>query len=63
MHAADERNWTTSRRCDTNACVEVALDAGGAWLRHTGEPQTELRFGRTAWREFIDAVREGEFDR
>ena len=58
-----ERNWAKSRRCDTNACVEVALNDDGAAMRHTGEPETMLSFGVTAWQDFVAAVKDGEFDR
>jgi hypothetical protein len=58
-----ERNWAKSRRCDTYACVEVALNDDGAAMRNTVDPETMLSFGVTAWQDFIAAIKDGEFDR
>lgn len=64
MHGGSaERTWTKSSRCDSNACVEIAMTDGGAAMRRTGEPETELSFGHTAWQDFVAAVKDGEFDR
>ena len=58
--------WRRSRRCDTNACVEIArLEPGsGVAMRNSQTPREAiLHFPPAAWTDFVEAVRRGEFDR
>jgi hypothetical protein len=54
--------WRKSSRCDTSACVEVALLRGeGALVRDTKEAGGPiLRFSRTEWGAFLTAIRDGD---
>jgi hypothetical protein len=57
--------WRRSRRCDTNACVEIArLEPGaGVAMRDSENPGNAiLQFSAAAWADFLLAVRRGEFD-
>ncbi|MDG4767104.1 DUF397 domain-containing protein [Solwaraspora sp. WMMD406] len=55
--------WRRSGRCDTNACVEVAVTAsGGVVLRDSARADGPyLRFGSTSWRGFVRTVSAGGF--
>jgi hypothetical protein len=55
--------WAKSRRCDTNACVEVALAADEILVRSSADTEGPvLRFTRAEWIAFIGGVRDGDFD-
>jgi hypothetical protein len=56
--------WRRSRRCSTNACVEIAdLSDGGVAVRDSKQPSSDpvLRFSAQEWQAFIMAVYAGEF--
>jgi predicted secreted Zn-dependent protease len=57
-----DNTWRKSTRCDTGACVEAALIEGSVHIR---DPQTttELTVSAAAWQQFIEGVKNGEFDR
>lgn len=58
--------WFKSRRSSGNgACVEVAYVAsGGLAMRDSKDPSGPvLEFSAMVWREFVGAIRAGEFDR
>lgn len=49
--------------CDSNACVEVAIDGVDVWIRHSDQdPQESIRFNKEEWRAFLKGARSGEFD-
>ncbi|AVT31603.1 DUF397 domain-containing protein [Plantactinospora sp. BC1] len=49
--------WRKSTRCESQHCVEVAQVAGGAAVRDSVDPESSLLFGTTAWRAFVDGLR------
>jgi Domain of unknown function (DUF397) len=55
--------WRKSTRCETSACVEVAVGGALVGLRNSTKPDTRLAIDAGAWRQFIDGVRTGDFDR
>jgi uncharacterized protein DUF397 len=54
--------WVRSSHCADTTCAEVAFDGPDTLLRATENPDHVLRFGREAWRAFMDGTRSGEFD-
>jgi hypothetical protein len=60
MAAADSRYWHHSSRCDSGACVEVAITEATVFVRKSDQPGVELTFDREEWVEFLAAVKEGE---
>jgi hypothetical protein len=53
--------WIKSGRCESNACVEVAL-AENEILVRSSEASPVLRFTRDEWVAFVGGVRDGDFD-
>jgi hypothetical protein len=54
--------WRRSSYCADGACVEIAEHGDDVLMRDSKHPeQPFLRFDRTTWRDFIDAVANGEF--
>lgn len=54
----------SSRSAGNGACVEVAFLPGTVAVRDSKDPHGPvLRFEPSAWREFVESVREGSFDR
>lgn len=54
--------WRKSQRCDTNACVEVALIGADVALRDSKDPDGPvLRFTRQEWDAFVAGVGAGDF--
>lgn len=56
-----DKVWRKSSRCDTGSCVEAALIDGDVHLR--GTQPGELEFSARAWAQFVEGVKDGEFDR
>lgn len=55
--------WRTSRRCDSNTCVEMASVGGAVAMRDGKDPNgAVLIFSRDDWTAFVAGVRAGEFD-
>lgn len=54
--------WRKSLRCESGACVEVATDGPLVGMRNSTLPEVELELGAASWRQFIEGVRNGEFD-
>jgi hypothetical protein len=55
--------WRRSTRCSSSACVEVAASEQTVFVRHSAHPEAlNLSFSRECWREFVAALRAGEFD-
>lgn len=55
--------WRRSTRCEGGHCVEVADLGNAVGLRNSTLPEVELSFSVDQWRDFVTAVRAGEFDR
>lgn len=53
--------WRRSSRCDSGACAEVAELEGDVHVRDA--QAEELAFGKDAWAQFVEGVKDGEFDR
>jgi predicted secreted Zn-dependent protease len=54
--------WKKSRRCDSNACIEVAADSREVLLRdskHLDGPILRATSGE--WASFINGIRTGSF--
>jgi Domain of unknown function (DUF397) len=58
----EQMTWTTSRHCGSDGCVEVAEASDDVHIRQSENPNGRLTFTRAAWRDFLAAVRAGEFD-
>jgi hypothetical protein len=55
--------WIKSRRCEANACVEVAYTGDEVLVRSSAnEAGPILRFTPAEWVAFIGGVRDGDFD-
>jgi len=67
MHgpAKQHRTWfTSSRSSPAGHCVEMAVQPGAVEVRDSkNRTAGTLRFTSESWREFVAAVRSGQFDR
>lgn len=54
--------WWKSSHSDTNGCVEVAVNDQTVGMRHSMNPDPILVFDIEVWREFVDALKQGDFD-
>jgi hypothetical protein len=55
--------WKTSRHCGSGGCVEVAEASDAVHIRRSQSPHgPRLTVTRVAWRDFLAAVRAGEFE-
>jgi hypothetical protein len=55
--------WRRSNRCDSGACVEVAVADGGVAMRDSKVADGPvLTFTGDAWKSFVAGVREGDYD-
>ena len=65
-HVPDTATWRRSSQCGSGpSCVEVAVLPGGdAYaMRDSADPATPaLVFSADAWRVFVKAIKDGEFD-
>ena len=62
MYGSVPIRWHKSNRCDTNACVEVAVFEDEVLVRDSKDPRGPiLRFSREEWEAFLSGVRAGEF--
>jgi Domain of unknown function (DUF397) len=53
--------WAKASRCDSGACVEVALTEAAVGVRDSTDPDgPKLWFGSTSWAAFIQDIREGQ---
>jgi Domain of unknown function (DUF397) len=63
VHALNGK-WKRSSFCDSSACLEVALIGSSVGVQDSKfENGKVLLFTPTAWTDFIDAARAGEFRR
>jgi Domain of unknown function (DUF397) len=54
MSGAEHPVWRKSTKCDSNACVEVAIIGDRVLLRDSSDPDgPTLTFTRDAWVEFL----------
>ena len=57
-------SWIKARASyGSNACVELAEDAGMVVLRNSREPSTVLTFTRAEMAAFVQGAAAGDFDR
>jgi hypothetical protein len=62
--AEGERHWRISSQCGTENCVEVAANDTDVILRDSKDPDgAQLEFSIDRWREFVEGVKRGEFER
>lgn len=54
--------WVKSRRCEANACVEVAYTGDEVLVRNSTHEASVLRFTTAEWVAFLGGVRDGDFD-
>jgi hypothetical protein len=52
--------WRKSTKCDSGTCVELALINDDVHVRDA--EATVVKVSRTAWSEFVEGVKLGEFD-
>lgn len=55
-------DWRLSSFCGDLSCVEVAAANGEVLMRNTSAPGLIAAFGTTGWSQFLQAVKQGEFD-
>jgi hypothetical protein len=56
--------WKSSYSSESANCVEVSLDSDGLAMRDSKDPSGPvLTYDHAAWRNFVQAVAQGEFDR
>jgi Domain of unknown function (DUF397) len=56
--------WRKSTRCDSGACLEVAVRDDRVLIRESDRPDGPwLEVSRASWTAFVRGVRAGEFDR
>lgn len=55
--------WRKSSRCDSNACVEVALGDGVVAIRDNTQPGRHLAFDSVSWKGLLRALHAGQFSR
>lgn len=52
--------WTTSTRCESHQCVELARTMAGMAIRNNTLPQSQIELPREAWMGFMRAIQNGE---
>lgn len=58
--AAEQPTW--HRRCESGACVEIAIQGEAVLLRSSVAPDATIVLTRSEWREFLTEARQGLFD-
>jgi hypothetical protein len=62
MNKVNVAQWRKSRRCGSNACVEVAKVDGAYLVRDSKDPDgAVLSFTEREWAAFVDGVEAGDF--
>ena len=57
----EDLNWRRPR-CDSSACIAVAVEPGG-WRRiSTAQQESTIVASEDEWHAFVAAVKRGEFD-
>ena len=55
--------WRRSSRCEGGNCLEVAETEAGIAVRDSKRPDGPLlRFSRLEWAQFLDGVKDGDFE-
>jgi hypothetical protein len=55
--------WHHAGRCESNQCVEVKIEDRTVSMRESRVPDGhQIVFTTDAWRDFLAAVKRGEFD-
>jgi hypothetical protein len=63
MSGAGDLEWHVSRACDTGACVKVARKGAVVVIGTTNNPDGPFNeFTVEEWRQFLAAVKLGDFD-
>lgn len=61
--AVQLNQYRTSSFCTSNGCVAVSVSASEVAVRDTKDPSLPPhRFTHDEWRDFLQGVRNGEFD-
>jgi hypothetical protein len=59
-----ELKWIkSSRSMGATACVEMAADDDSILIRHSRQPEVQIRYTAAEIRAFFEGVRNNEFDR
>jgi len=54
--------WRRSTFCSSGGCVEVARDGADVVVRNSTDGDKVVAFTPDAWTDFVEALRDGEFD-
>jgi hypothetical protein len=55
--------WYQDRRCESGACVEIALDGDTVLLRSSeNQGATPTALSRDEWRKFLAGAKDGIYD-
>lgn len=55
------KTWKRSTYCDTQTCVEVAIDGDTVYVRNSNQPNKVVTFTREEWDVFRAGINDGEF--
>ncbi|GIJ47581.1 hypothetical protein Val02_44670 [Virgisporangium aliadipatigenens] len=55
-------HWRRSTFCATGECVEVARAGEDVVVRNSTDGDNVVAFTPEAWTDFVEAIRDGEFD-
>jgi len=58
--SVDRLTW--NKRCDSGACVEVAVRDEAVFVRSSANPEAITTFTRAEWQDFLSSAKEGLFD-
>jgi Domain of unknown function (DUF397) len=59
--AVDHLTW--HRRCESGACVEIAVQGEAVMVRSSTAPEVMIILTHAEWREFLTEAKQGLFDR
>jgi hypothetical protein len=63
MTGSPASNWRKSSSCEGGTCVEIGSQSDRIAMRDAKSQHSPvLLFTHTEWTEFLDGVRNGEFD-
>jgi hypothetical protein len=54
---------TWHRRCDSGACVEIAVEGEAVMVRSSTAPEAIIIFAPGEWQKFLAGTKQGLFDR
>jgi hypothetical protein len=61
-NACVEVKWDRSSGCESGQCVEISQEYGSVFVRNSKDPRHTVVFDNEEWSEFLEAVKRGEFD-